>query len=358
VKTHVWIASTSWDYEKSDGEQTRPVRNDDTKLPIDAVWFRVISGRNYLGDEEVKRLRDIYEAQGIAFYGVVVPLALVDYALQRRQALSALRLCRGLEFDVEPYSGYLGSETGIQAWLENVLVPVRHTIDSSPNPIDHGKDISLCYDPREQWLDGWDFAKAIQLSDSLAPMVYTGMYSGQDHWGEPIDAIRAARAQCPSDKVFRPILQTYSIDPSDTMTAFNEAVRINGHPILFRRGVTPVEIWNAIEAIGGLVPVEEEDELSSREYQELSGRIDSITLTPGPPGPQGPQGPPGRDLTAAPPGPTTPKVYTVVHGDTLSGIAVKHGVDAGRWTEIPNIPANVRADPRELQAGTRLIIPW
>ncbi len=52
------------------------------------------------------------------------------------------------------------------------------------------------------------------------------------------------------------------------------------------------------------------------------------------------------------------KTYKVVSGDTLGGIASKFTGDAGRWGEIPNIPANVRADPTKLQIGTVLSIPW
>lgn len=64
---------------------------------------------------------------------------------------------------------------------------------------------------------------------------------------------------------------------------------------------------------------------------------------------------PGPLKTPAAP---TQRTYTVQSGDILSGIAVKFGVAANRWPEIPNIPPEVRADPRKLQIGTVLIIPW
>ena len=63
---------------------------------------------------------------------------------------------------------------------------------------------------------------------------------------------------------------------------------------------------------------------------------------------------------AAPPKPTpTPrKTYTVKPGDTLGAIAQRYTGDANRWREIPNLPAAVRADPRKLQVGFSLVIPW
>ena len=355
MKTDVWIASVAWDYPGLAGQ-------DDTKIPLANVWFRVAYGLGYLGDDRVRELRDIYEAQGIGFYGVIVPSGTSNWPLQRSQALAALRLCRGLEFDVEPYGGYLGSEAGLQAWVDNVLAPLRLV-----DPLAfQGKDVSLCYDPREQWLDGWDFPRAVSLSDSLAPMVYTGMFGAHAVWGDPIKAIQRARQQCPDDKVFRPILQTYSIDPADTLASFRETVRLGGKPILFRRGVTPVETWRAIEAIPEPAPPAppEEGELTVSQYEELVEMIKNI-----PRGPAGPPGPPGKSIVgprgprgpAGPPGsgpaPTpTGRTYTVKGGDTLSGIAAKYGI--ADWRTLYNANrAVIGGDPNLIRPGQVLRIP-
>ena len=277
MKTDVWIASIGWDYRADDDVPTRPVGNDDTKLPIDNVWFRLGYGAGYLGDAETARLQKIYEDQGIGFYGVFVP-TLGNWGTQIANTLNALRWTRGLQFDVEPYGAYLGSEAGLQSWLDNFLRPlVSHGI-----PPD--KEISLCYDPRPQWLDGWDAALAVNLVDSLAPMVYTGMFSGQGVWGDPVRAIEEAAGQCPKGMPFRPILQAYQITPTDTLASFERAVRYGGKPQLFRRGVTPKQTWDAIAAMTDPTAPEppapeEEEEMSSREFQECMEEIKKVDAT-------------------------------------------------------------------------------
>jgi hypothetical protein len=325
MKTHVWIASIDWDYGPE-----RPVADDDTKLPIRAVWFRVGYGDRYLGNAEVERLQSVYEDQGIDFYGVFVPTR-GKWAAQLEQARQALGYSRGLQFDVEPYGAYLGSEAGLQEWVEDVLAPLVG------GGIPPDKEISLCYDPREQWLDGWDFPGTISLVDSLAPMVYTGMYAGQGDWGHPIRAIDRARAQCPEGKTFRPILQTYHIDPTHTMASFMHTLDVGGVPQLFRRGVTPVEIWHAVANIPEEgeeppsppppppPPPEEEVEMSSQEYEEVMGHIRAL------------QGQAHSHPAPTPPrpSPTRPRSHTVVPGDTAGAIAEANGLTI--WRVQPGV---------------------
>ncbi len=66
----------------------------------------------------------------------------------------------------------------------------------------------------------------------------------------------------------------------------------------------------------------------------------------------------GAPAPAPKPPPTPRKTYTVKSGDTLGAIAQRYTGDADRWDEIPNLPAAVRADPRKLQVGFSLVIPW
>lgn len=241
-KVDAWIKSVTSDYPG--------VGSDDTKLPLANVWFRVARD-SYIGDAEVRRLRDIYENQGIGFYAVIVPVG-NDWMAQWLLARNLLRQpCRGIQFDVEPFSNYLGSEAGLQGWLENVLELIAQ---------DRGdKELCLTYDPRDHWLDGWDFGRAVSLVDSLAPMVYTGSYavSASDYpfkeeWGDPVLAVRRARAQCPPEKIWRPILQANAIPSADTIASLKEAVRLGGYPSLFRRGTVPVETWEAIREVGSM----------------------------------------------------------------------------------------------------------
>lgn len=58
------------------------------------------------------------------------------------------------------------------------------------------------------------------------------------------------------------------------------------------------------------------------------------------------------------PGPGPQRTHTVQPGETLGGIAQQYTGNASRWPEIPDIPPAVRADPRKLQVGTVLTIPW
>ena len=235
-----WIKDIPSDYHRA------MVPSDDTKLPIGNVWFRV-ARENYIGTVEQARLSRIYEDQNIGFYAVIVPVG-DDWEAQRALAMEVLRQpCQGLQFDAEPYSDYLGSEAGLQAWLENVLYAV------ALRPPDY-KELSLTYNPRDHWIDGWDFERAAELVDSLAPMVYTGDYGDsawdypfKEEWGHPVLAIRRARAQCPPEVEFKPILQGGRISTEDTIASYNEAIRLGGMPSLFRRGTVPKATWEAIE---------------------------------------------------------------------------------------------------------------
>jgi len=66
----------------------------------------------------------------------------------------------------------------------------------------------------------------------------------------------------------------------------------------------------------------------------------------------------GAPAPAPKPAPAPRKTHIVKSGDTLGAIAQQYTGDADRWDEIPNLPAAVRADPRKLQAGFVLVIPW
>src|SRR5574341_1233189 len=180
MKVDTWIASTGQDYPGADG--------DDQHLPIAAVWFRVAYGprAHFPTVDTVNALAAIYEEQGIAFYAVVVPTR-EDYNAQLSYAMNVLLQAniRGIQFDAEPYNGYLDSQAGLQEWLDRIYQHV--------NAPAVGKELVLCYDPREQHLGGWDFSRAARLSTGLAPMVYTGAYGGQGDWGDPRRAIRKAK---------------------------------------------------------------------------------------------------------------------------------------------------------------------
>lgn len=259
MKVDTWIASTNQDYPGLAGP-------DDSALPIANVWHRVAYGAAYIGDDEVRRLSTIYESQGINFYAVMVP---TRAALQAQLSIArkVLGMIRGLQVDMEPYSGYLDGPAGMQQFLDVVLRPLAG---------DGWQEISMCYDPREQHLSGWDFPAAVNLVQSLAPMVYTGMFAGQSEWGDPVLAIHRAKAQA-GTKLFRPIIQAYEIAPEDTMRSFDTAVEVGGHPQLFRRGLVAPEIWQAITERGEpMTTPTETDKTQSEQIANLQTRMDAL----------------------------------------------------------------------------------
>ena len=89
--------------------------------------------------------------------------------------------------------------------------------------------------------------------------------------------------------------------------------------------------------------------------REVEAQIEQAKTLPTPiPGPQGPAGPAGPAGTSAPA--PTQRTYTVVSGDTLSGIAAKFGI--ADWRTIYNLnKATIGADPNLIQPGMVLVIP-
>jgi len=95
----------------------------------------------------------------------------------------------------------------------------------------------------------------------------------------------------------------------------------------------------------------------------VEAEVEAAKTLPAPiPGPQGPQGPQGPAGPAGPTGGTAPtpapaqRTYTVVSGDSLSGIAAKLGI--ADWRTIYNLnKATIGADPNLIQPGMVLVIP-
>ncbi|HSP54482.1 MAG TPA: LysM domain-containing protein [Dehalococcoidia bacterium] len=112
------------------------------------------------------------------------------------------------------------------------------------------------------------------------------------------------------------------------------------------------EMWAAVgaETIG---VTKEEDEMSSEEFSqvthslgELSSRIERLEA----------------DVTAlrggvaAPPAAPPQRTYTVATGDTLSGIAIRLGIDDWRRLYEANI-ALIGLDPNRIYPGQVLVLP-
>lgn len=115
------------------------------------------------------------------------------------------------------------------------------------------------------------------------------------------------------------------------------------------------EMWQAAVLPGKDSPEgEEEDAMSSREFEQvmgsvtgLSARLDAVeaqirALTPTP----GPVPAPARQ----------PRTYTVERGDTLSGIAAKLGLDGWQRLYEANV-AVIGPDPNLIHPGQALVMP-
>jgi LysM repeat protein len=113
------------------------------------------------------------------------------------------------------------------------------------------------------------------------------------------------------------------------------------------------EMWQAVAAESISGAPEEEDEMSSEEYVqvsrslgELSSRVERLEA----------------DVTAlrggvaAPPAPAPVRTYTVVPGDTLSGIAARLGLGDWRRLYEANV-AVIGPDPNRIYPGQVLVVP-
>lgn len=123
-----------------------------------------------------------------------------------------------------------------------------------------------------------------------------------------------------------------------------------------RLGITPGQVPSQPPVAP--IPNPSPEEMTMGQYEDLVTRIDAIAgaLNTHAAGPHN-QGAPAPQPVPVPP-PAAQNTYTVQAGDTLGAIAARFTGNASRWTEIPNLPADVRADPRKLQAGMVLVIPW
>jgi len=111
------------------------------------------------------------------------------------------------------------------------------------------------------------------------------------------------------------------------------------------------EMWQAVAS----APLEEDEEMSSQEFRELTGSLSALTtrvdrleaevrsLAGQPPAP-------------VPPPPPEPRTYTVVPGDTLSGIAAAFGLPD--WQRLYETNRDViGGDPNLIRPGQVLVIP-
>ena len=113
-----------------------------------------------------------------------------------------------------------------------------------------------------------------------------------------------------------------------------------------------------------IIPAPPEEEIMGKiadQFAALGRQVEAeIAAKAGATGPRGPQGPKGDTGPQGPPGPagggTSQSTYTVVSGDTLSGIADKY--EGVSWRQIYEAnKAAIGPDPDLIQPGMVLVIP-
>lgn len=140
MKTRAWI----WQLNQADYPGPDP---DDRNLPISEAWVKTHNGIYWMGDvyshpaaprntDGVRRLREIYEAQGIGFVPWCVPQGLAPET-EAAIAVEVLKATGKLVLDVEPYQWFW---TGPFSNLHPYMQAIRRAV---PNAW-----ICICIDPR------------------------------------------------------------------------------------------------------------------------------------------------------------------------------------------------------------------
>ena len=108
------------------------------------------------------------------------------------------------------------------------------------------------------------------------------------------------------------------------------------------------EMWSAVAS--ATIGAGEEDEMSSQEYESLSQQLVAVGARV-----QRLESEVASLTGGSPPAPT-PRTYTVVSGDTLSGIAQKLGL--GGWQRLYEVNVGViGGDPNKIYPGQVLVLP-
>ncbi len=178
-----------------------------------------------------------------------------------------------------------------------------------------------------------------------------GSFPGEKLWDASWfynGGIMPDRAEWPADPGFA----TYGSWTTRAIRQFAGDVNLFG-------GMLDLDVVNydrlELSATVTTIPNPTTEELTMGQYEDLVNRIDGLTntLNAHVSSPHNQQTPP-----VPTPEPAPQKTYTTKSGDSLGAIAQAYTGNASRWPEIPNLRPEVRADPRRLQVGEVLIIPW
>lgn len=224
----------------------------DAQLPIRNVYIKTHDGTDWMstydsnplaitGPVALKNLMATYQSQGIGVAAWFVPKG-TDVEGQVAMALQVIDAgVIALYADAEHYSGFCTTNCSMLA--TNFWTRVRA---ERPNAV-----LGVIYDPRPQHWDAGATAQWLASADVAMPMCYWESYTDQVPWGDPKGCVDRAHADlavlAPGHALqYAPILQgnTSGVRIQQGM----RAAFIDGteQMSIWRRGVTPAEVWTAI----------------------------------------------------------------------------------------------------------------
>ena len=110
------------------------------------------------------------------------------------------------------------------------------------------------------------------------------------------------------------------------------------------------EMWEAVASTKIGVPPEEEEGMSTAEFDQVNASVSQLA------GRVGHLEAEVAAIRAGAPVATAPRTYTVQPGDTLSGIAAAFGLDG--WQRLYEVNAGViGGDPNRIYPGQVLVVP-
>jgi hypothetical protein len=232
----------------------------DSNLPIRTVYLKTHDGTEWMaeyddhpravsGAQSLRQLIETYASQDIRVAAWFVPKGRdVEKQLQMaKQVIDAG--VEGLYADVEPFQGFC---------LEDCTFLARNFWSRLRAERPNAK-LGVIYDPRPRWVEAAAIGEWLAHANDALPMCYWESYSGQGAWGEPggcveqayVDLAAIARGRALE---YVPVLQGNST-PARFTQAMDAAAGVGSQRVaVWRRGVVPADVWQAVATYVG--PIE------------------------------------------------------------------------------------------------------
>lgn len=246
---HVWQFSV--DYPGVAG-------GDDSKLPVSSVNVKAFDSLYWMstfdphpaaisGPAQIANLVNIYKAQGIDLLLWCVPKGRnVSAMLNLAKACVDTAGVKGLVMDVEPFAGFCAGDCGYLAstFMKQLRV-------ARPNAW-----LGVTYDPRPQHWGPSGTTEWLRYANGALPMMYWESFkTNVQPWPDPAASVKQAHSDlrqklAPGRNIeYFPILQG-NTTPAKMTAGATAAVEVGSSRIsVWRRGVTPVAVWDAIRVI-------------------------------------------------------------------------------------------------------------